>query len=851
MKRALYLLPFVLPFLAGCDLKETPPVAGTQIQFTANTYYENGPGTRTSYSGTFWGTSPEVERIDWDNGDLIRIWAVDQDALDKSESDYSVISHQENNQNSVAEISPRGSGLKWLSDNSQHIFYALYPSPDASGFNTGDAAKVTLNGPTVTATIPSVQTVTAESGSRTYKPNMNYAFMWAATRATPGTTVSLGFRPLTTTFEITVGVDDAEESFQLASFCLEASDPTDGPFLAGDFTATIDNSLAGISVSDITNASRAITVDLGNVNVTTDSPVTFTVFAIPQELTGLDMVFNFTNGDCKYVELDATFEAGKKYRIANKDYPELDNWEYVIEEIEDIVTYGHQNVSEGFNVKSYRTIPNTAIKSAVRWKIQFHTWNGIDSVWVDLPSSGYVQDADTKFVVDGVTGNGVSSQNYESGENRTATIEGTDNSVIEGDPSAGIYARRALARAAIRGSESQPFDLSKHPAYGNIDDEYPDHTMTTANCYTVSAPGYYMFPCVYGNGISRGEDNVSAFNPGNSTAFVAGESAFNTLAGVYASISIDGDSSVYYTPAFCNAASQPITSPVIKTDMDATFKDAEVLWEDVAVKDVWLTTRTVGDKSLDYICFKIDKEDIKPGNIVIALRGSAPGMSGENCILWSWHIWVTEKDLTPSSLMPINLGWRDSEDGTVTRYADRSIEYRVIQINYDDDSPIAGGDTAVFRMTEFGELIEVDPNIGTSPCYQWGRKDPLLPGDEILDSGEPLYNLWNSYIYKDDVPYSHLNKFKTIYDPCPPGFTVPTNKVSGIPVSVIGSCWTDQPSIDSAYVFSCDAQGNASLSTLSKSERAFIRPMVDTRMQAENGGSSSLPNPIGADELTW
>ena len=74
-------------------------------------------------------------------------------------------------------------------------------------------------------------------------------------------------------------------------------------------------------------------MNFGGMTVTHDNPVSFTVFAIPQDYSDLVMLFHFTNGDSRYVELGATFEAGKKYRISNEYWPENDNWEYVIEEI--------------------------------------------------------------------------------------------------------------------------------------------------------------------------------------------------------------------------------------------------------------------------------------------------------------------------------------------------------------------------------------------------------------------------------------------------------------------------------------------------------------------------------------
>lgn len=988
MKKSVYILLAALPLLAGCDMNElfNGAGAGTPISFAANTYYENGPATRTDYSytdenGSFVGSTSNYERIDWVNGDKMRIWS-QVSSTNHAAADYSVTSHSASSDNlkSLAEVqsSTSGSDLSWLTDTDTHTFYALYPSPATEGV---DASKVSLNANVITATIPATQVVGSAQNvtvgnvtRRICKPQMKYAYMWAATQAAPNNgPISLEFKPMMTAFEFTIGTPAGKDPLTIQSFSLTTD--SSSPVLTGDFTATISysNNQYGYTVSNVTSGGRSITVNLGGISVSNTNPATFTVFAIPQpNLKNLTMHFTLAGGVTKSVDLKqngswVSFPAGKKYRITNVYIPEAEEITYTIEPIDNIVAYGHETVSDGFNVRSYKVSSLTpTVKEAVKWKIQYHTFNGTDSVWVDLPNTGYVANANTTFKINNPKGDGVGNSNYSTGDPRTASIEGTSASTIQGDPHAGDAAREALQAASVRGSQTSPFDLSLHAAYGNINTE---RAQTTANCYTVSAPGYYMFPCVYGNGITNDAFNVSAYSPGTSGAQVSGESGFSTLAGVQTNKNVDANYWIYYTPVFYNAANHAITSPIIKTDMGATFKDAIVLWQDTAeggdeiigytTSDVWMTTKTVNNRSLDYICFKIDKENIKPGNIVIALRGGASGqgLSGTTNILWSWHIWVTEKDLSPTdvftnnagtfSLMPYNLGWEDAVDGTVTRYSDREIEYRVIQVD-DSDNPIAGGDSKIFWMTEVGDVLTVDPSLGTNPYYQWGRKDPMFPvvsdtqakhisrhpdyrstivttgnvnqptlignspspdyGKGILNPyvayynliddqghgslswvggtyypwysqegwmltkedrgpflfdqaikcnnagltkpsdwtvildetpGSPtygnnlfyitstvpynfgpysqenmeillgidpapnsihfhssdfyyaripyaaslrsnstvVYNLWNSYIYQEDVPNSSVNKFKTIYDPCPPGFTVPTNKV--------------------------------------------------------------------------
>ena len=80
MKKRFFYLLAALPLVAACDPAALTRSAapGTEIRFSANTSYDNMPGTKTVYSGQTYdvalsGTTAKYERIDWVGGDKIRI----------------------------------------------------------------------------------------------------------------------------------------------------------------------------------------------------------------------------------------------------------------------------------------------------------------------------------------------------------------------------------------------------------------------------------------------------------------------------------------------------------------------------------------------------------------------------------------------------------------------------------------------------------------------------------------------------------------------------------------------------------------------------------------------------------
>ena len=233
-----------------------------------------------------------------------------------------------------------------------------------------------------------------------------------------------------------------------------------------------------------------------------------------------------------------------------------------------------------------------------------------------------------------------------------------------------------------RGSADSPYDLSTHNENGVTIDQ------TTANCYVVSAAGTYQLPLVYGNAIKNGSENRDAYQ------------------------------------GFKDYQNRAISSPSI-TGAD----NAVLVWSDgfFMFKDIHL------DAAKQNLVFTIDSNYMQQANAVLAVRDAS------NRIMWSWHIWVTERpvytirhtlqDLFVGSntyeLMQCNLGW---VDGKKVYYNQRDLTFRFTQDGSDK--------TAELKVTQKGETFDYK-DVG-STYYQWGRKDPLVA----------LKN-WDSYRYED------------------------------------------------------------------------------------------------------
>lgn len=415
-----------------------------------------------------------------------------------------------------------------------------------------------------------------------------------------------------------------------------------------------------------------------------------------------------------------------------------------------------------------------------------------------MRSEGIEMTGSPSYTYSTSTNSGSSWSSYSSSRPSWLTI--TAN-VVDGEPtefSASMTSTKTTSTS--KGSFSNeaifenPHDAALKAAspVSNVDlsmrnnDGTPRGSRTTANCYLVHAPGTYKIPLVYGNAIKNGDDTQT-------TAFKTIQTS-NTLRQLR------------------NHTDAAITTPWIKTQIGSCPDGAKLVWEDVQgmISSVSIDTSDNG-----YLTFTVDADKIAEGNAVIAAT-----LGGT--VVWSWHIWVTTETLNNTTVVstgshaytvaPVNVGQVNTVVGSGTIYAGSMCRVRAT----------ANGVTLEFEVTQpdYMEMSTVMPY--PSPYYQWGRKDAMYPPTGAYNSAGTLINTYTSgttlitatsatpgatiknpdYWYYNSSNYgpygtnsTYAGKYnywdmnqtstgnistktiKTVYDPCPPDFCVPTSNL--------------------------------------------------------------------------
>ena len=262
-------------------------------------------------------------------------------------------------------------------------------------------------------------------------------------------------------------------------------------------------------------------------------------------------------------------------------------------------------------------------------------------------------------------------------------------------------------------------------------------TRETANCYIVSAPGYYCIPYAYGNSLI-GEcvyienENTISYNRDPKNEDGSNFTTTATRLGWF----LDYDNRRIHSGWIQKDLTLNDTHTVAVTGTDAAHSNGHptrvgVLWQD----NPNMISRMFFTKDPDcYICFDVPKNaDLKTpmqGNVIFAAYDHL------DRIIWTWHIWITDYDPeeapavqdTYSPYNPIrdckitnaagqefilqgqNLGWCS---GDVNVYEARSAIVRITQ---------ASGLTREITLEQ--PRVEIESS-GNNPFYQWGRKDPI------------------------------------------------------------------------------------------------------------------------------
>ena len=426
--------------------------------------------------------------------------------------------------------------------------------------------------------------------------------------------------------------------------------------------------------------------------------------------------------------------------------------------------------TNSYSIQSYKQNSSGTKSKAAAWTATY-----------DTDGDGVFDDAQPSWL----TAFTASGDGSTAATNYNATVSAQVSS-----SGSGVTSSSVLASAA----EVTDYDLSLHTVAG------ADCSMTTANCYLVHAPGTYKLPLVYGNAIKNGSTNSGAYNP-------------------------SGSNSDTFLKPFLNHAGSGISDPWLKNN-GATPDGASLIWQDVngMISAVGI--------SGDYLTFTVDKSKIAEGNAVIAATKSGT-------VVWSWHIWVTPETLSTLTsiagnsitykVAPVNLGWVNSGTISWTGYDGRSCTVKISQL---------GGQEKTFVVSQSPSKTVTESKQGYNTYYQWGRKDPEIPaavynsttnhaaynisGSSVsltlktftstgtsADYGSiangiknPLYHYYNN-ISGNSGRYGPFQTWqynlwdanntttgqiktktvKTIYDPCPAGFCIPTSdlwyKMSG------------------------------------------------------------------------
>ena len=777
----------LIPVLFGCQQKELDQVngIGTPVKFAVATGYETG--TRTEFSGVLTGTSSTVERIDWTNGDIFRV----NDNGSQS-TDLTVSAHSDNGTQSVATIS--GTSLVW--ENSSATFYALYPSPAT----TGVTASLTTS--TATGTIPSAQTVTLNG--REYKADLeHYGYMCASATANAGSAVSLVFKPLMTAFRFQIyAMDGCAPTANLTSVSLSSATTK----LAGDFTATIGANSA-FTASVVGTGSNTVSASLGSgLALSTTEPVTVTLLALPVVQDQLTLTLGFSDNTTRSIPFKeggswVSVQPGQKMYVDNLDVPGESRWNYFLGDLGTVELNGQGAVTSGldFTVTSYRyNTLNPSVNEAVAWTVEYSA-DGTN--WYSTLAAAGIDD---KFSVSPTSGNGGVAGDPVHTEitrphNGSNPAEYTSGNSILADETAAMKLKTIPAGAK---SSDGYYDLSKHAIYGSSCYGTAT-TQETANCYVIDRPGKYKFPLTYGNAIVSGATNTSAFAPQGTNNKINDNNHYMRRFQRHDGFEINKASVIEQIGT--TGASNSTVRIIWQTGTGDILKESDI---------------TYNFAQNNYIFFEIKEENIRPGNILIGLYHSG------GAYLWSWHIWVTNQDMTPTDgFLNHNLGWTYSPTASTEKWADWDFYVKVKQTG-------TGGLEKVYAVHQIGDGTVAGAERGNSLFYQWGRKDPFpvdwancemyhnhtistaaasdsdgslqtslsvragLRADHAInqpftifvnptthhwlqgtDNNSLIGNLWDASLVDYQSGVESQTPLKSVYDPSPRGFVVPNSGV--------------------------------------------------------------------------
>jgi len=658
----------------------------------------------------------------------------------------------------------------WSWDQPDARFYAVYPLVD-------NINKLTLS-PATYAGSPYVdfeveQDVTKQKDLMTAcSGEVHYVTRDVAPQ------VRLDFRHALTAVKFAVGqnlswnktIDRVEIKNALYKGRYTLSDQSNGVGAAWDISGGTDRKDFVLSGLNVSTSESPNTIILGK------NDDNYTFYMLPQQLTGkgVQAYIHFTDNTSITATLKGEWKAGttKTYKLSQTN----STWNYVLT-TSSPRPLSYTESEANYYVESYREDPVTHVRQSVKWKIVKYQ-ESTDGGMTWTPES---DNKPSWLIACKEEGPGGS----DGGKVKLKLDKIVDKLKPYNDE---------LKNAPQKGSENKPYNLSNQTDGG-------DKIENTANCYLISAPGYYRFPLVYGNAIKNGAENPHSYQTDVNAQYVLKK--------------------------FLDDLDKDINSPYIWLQRSPKPKKADIVWlKNVSIRNVELK----GSGKDSFVEFYVPADGIRSGNAVIAVKDYS------DRILWSWHLWFEHADVLDK--IPCT-----NHTGYIYNFSKRALGYSISYwegVSYDKpreirlkvEQVIGNGSPAVKQYSYITIIQNPGQNLGNSvPLYQFGRKDPL----PIEDSGYLSYSLnvapdrysIGKAIYKPRVmfyydynPYDlfdrhYLNLWsmdnaqqtfndnpvvKTIYDPSPVGFKMPaSNAFTGFTTTGYESMNETQRNIDGEF----------------------------------------------------
>ena len=835
-KNLIRLLPLVL-LAAGCTREIVDPLAenrGHTVDFQLSTYYTQGtlftkapddlfdsPVTKTVFSGKDENgqdvtSSSQKERLDWKVGDKVDLMILKAgDPKDRRVYEIKAFTTEGNlksKSTSVSSDNPftfKGSG--------DYYIFATYPSHSiGKALKTGNGYDYGLWNPSSTTGgfglhLPAglTCTIAEKGGSYVVMDDMDYAVMTAgkSVNLSSPQAIELDFKPFFNAYQLFLVNTEATKNYKLETVTVSCTggylrtkdDPSHRlpSLISADGTMSWNNYTPGTD-----RCIQSFTYDFRQVSgysqgIPFNKPLDITLLALPIAQSGLSFTFTFNGGITRTLTLDPSVTLAPSHKLRIYNIGEGSEWIYVLE-VEPKTSFAKNEASAATRTTSYKVKSSYRYKEGnesgtrepVKWATEINMgardidansdWRRISSYSpANSDKAGWISFANTSL------GNGGKDVN----ETRSITASSFRRHVNSNNPD-------EFFKDAISGNihpsginnlsdKANAIDLSMYNLMGNR-----LSGMTSANCYVVSAPGWYKFPLVYGNTLKNGSNNMGAVQ----SYHVRHDGG--AIGQPWIRASLGGDLVNDYSAALVWQDNKP----------ECSYAGCNNRSHGVIDKDK-LEVRM--DNGMAYMYFYVPQHSIQPGNNLLALKKGGD-------IVWSWHIWITDQPLEPKDgrYLSAYIGWTalnlaGGNDG-IDVYPARSEALKIIQVTADGQKIPEGQEKEILVIQEGTTKQILSSNrvyrFGRSVYFQYGRKDPMFPAlstggniktQEIYDADGNLLAGNDGYmpVYggEKSVPHSIKNPavfyttntpfaqqvggywrtdLKTVYDPSPIGYRV-------------------------------------------------------------------------------